>query len=60
MYFIDKYIFNKWKYFTVFNENATGNKFIVFKSKIFYYSNYVLAIVQDLVLLKFLINSKFL
>ena len=37
MYFIDKYIFNKWKYFTVFNENATGNKFIVFKNKVRYF-----------------------
>lgn len=32
--FIDKYIFNKWKYFIVFNEYATGNKVIVFKNKI--------------------------
>lgn len=31
--FIDKYIFNEWKQFIVFNEYANGNKFIRFKNK---------------------------
>lgn len=45
MYFIVKYIFNEWKYFIVFNEHATGNKFIIFKNT-----------TEDILLFKLCIN----
>lgn len=49
-YFIDKHIFCEWKCFTVLNEQAAENKFIIFKNKnrIFCYPNYVLAIAVKL------------